>query len=1050
MKQSVSVSISADVSIFDCPAKLLIGSDNGKTMFCGTLYWGKKRTEDLLPLAQCRFDETAKELISVLLPKNLPGDFFLLYKENKIEISVQDENCLFEIAKQEDTSAVLFAFQISDVADTDQVFLRLLRSASDFFGIQQFILYAQSGKTMIFEKMLPADCKVTLLPDGVGNVRLLAYTRLDFQRDSLFCKAMQKLFGLDEADLFVVMMPDETRCMVKLPEVKTDFFKSKNLYLEIRQGKTVSVQVQGSFVFSFVPNMEFLVDCGVSNAAFMLEAFAHTETPLPLLGPFALGDTCLTIKVSDSLELGMYTSLYIRNLQLFGAVMLQIRGSTVTPQLISAAVSDISIPILLDNLLGRHISGIEAMDFIRIMGLPFQNMEAYDRQLLENRDVVGIVRRFNAQTDSPALRLDETQVQLTQFGDGVDLTDLKRMRHYYISNSGKLQLAAQFYYASVKTTIGNYQVEPGLFICGAIEIFGKRFEALFSYRENEGMLAYARIPSMDLGFLKLGPSQVGNQSDKMLLLSGGNIISQFISLDQSGITFFLSAMEKDISFFMDGRVEILSLFAADARIIFCSGLVSVDFRLLWLGILQISLHLRVAYNDFSSGGFEFNLMVDTSGLAEKMTGVTKKIDAAIKKLRNKIDDARKEIDRAQAHVNELYGQIDFFNRKIEQCKNEIHHAKWWKRAFVAIAKGIQIGAYEVAKVGIYAAIGVATAALEVAKGFLTLSGKVGEGVMKAVNGLIKGAMKLFFINYIKLDVKANLNAQYFQATIEFVALGKTYRLNKAIGIQSMKNSPSDALAGEIGGAMENDLNHIEDGAFRSNWRKYRHEEYTVEQQCRCLDEAQLYMDSSISLMQGMQNLYVREFGVPMGEFDEMNTSLMEALDSAQNVFSTGANAGDISLLAQSVGGLKRSVRAKEKRGVFRDEELKEAKRLIAQYEEARLFYDKVASGMKQIERKRNSMMKYQEKLHMKYSVAAGNTAIHENTGDVAKVLEQLETQLYETFPVDRNGKHFINLSREPLLQEIFQKADLECDRIPNPELQRMRNRSRKGSYESRL
>ena len=52
---------------------------------------------------------------------------------------------------------------------------------------------------------------------------------------------------------------------------------------------------------------------------------------------------------------------------------------------------------------------------------------------------------------------------------------------------------------------------------------------------------------------------------------------------------------------------------------------------------------------------------------------------------------------------------------------------------MAIAKGIEIGAYEVAKAGIYVAIGVATAALQVAKAAVQLAGKVGEGVMKAVN-----------------------------------------------------------------------------------------------------------------------------------------------------------------------------------------------------------------------------------------------------------------------------------------------------------------------------
>ena len=144
------------------------------------------------------------------------------------------------------------------------------------------------------------------------------------------------------------------------------------------------------------------------------------------------------------------------------------------------------------------------------------------------------------------------------------------------------------------------------------------------------------------------------------------------------------------------------------------------------------------YESFSSANFEFSFLLDTSGLTEKLAAVTQKIDGAIHRLRDKIGNAKREVQRAQDHVNELYGQIAYFDRKIAECKGAISRARWWKKAFVAIAKGLEIGAYEVAKIGIYTAIGVATAALEVAKGILSISGKVGESVLKAVNEVIKG------------------------------------------------------------------------------------------------------------------------------------------------------------------------------------------------------------------------------------------------------------------------------------------------------------------------
>ena len=1051
MEHIISASLSIKGSIMACPVNLLVGTNHGQIMFCGTLQWGERQTADIFEITDYKMQNQTKEILSALLPDKLPGELRLLYDGDNVEISVQNDTCLFKTAKRGNTTAVLFEFSCKDARQVESIFLDLIHKASEFFGIQQFIFYAQSGIEWIFPKLLPDSMQHMRLPDRLNNCDILSYAHIEIKGNSVFCKAVNTLFGLRETDLFVATGKNGTSCMIKVPEFKTSFMESRDMYLELQQSNRISIKVKGSFIFSFISNMVFHVDSGVSENAFELNAFAHTESPIKLFGPFSIGDTCLMIKVSQSLEFGMYTSLYIKQLQFFAAVMLQVQGEMINLRLISAAVSDLSIPSLLKNLMGnKDMKWIDVLGFIQIMGLPFQNMELFDQALIEQKDKEQIVRKFNMQVSSKELQLDASQVQLTAFGEGMDLADLKRMRHYYISNSGNLQLTAQFYYATVRTTMGNYQIEPGLFICGVVEIFKKRFEVLFSYKENEGILAYAKIPSMDLGFAKIGPSQAVPESEKQFPLGENNVISQFMNVKQPGIVFFLSAVERDVCFYLDGRIELLSLFVADARIIFCSGLISIDFRLLWLGFLQISLHLKVAYNTFTNGGFEFCLIVDTTGLKEKLTAVTRKIDEAIQRLRAKINNATREIDRAQAHVNELYGQIDSFNRRIEDCRRAIRQAKWWKRAFVAIAKGIEIGAYEVAKVGVYAAIGVATAALQVAKGFIAISGAIGEGVMKAVNGLIQGAMSLFFINYIRLDAKADLNERYFQAAIEFVALGKTYRLNKTMGIAAIKSSPEKALSDQISSELDNDLNHIEDGAFRSNWRKYKHENYTIEQQCRRMDEAKQYMDSSIDLMQGIQKSYVREFNTSMSEFDEMNVSLMEALDDAQNVFSVGAQAGDISLLAHSMGALKRSVRAKEKKGVFRDEELKDTKELIAQYDEARLLYDRVKYEMNHIEKKRASMEKHQELMHKKSSQNAGTAAISADTGDIAKVMEQVEEQLYEKFPVDRSGKVFINLSREPLIHNIFAEADKEIGREPGSKVKAMRSRSRKGAYVSRL
>lgn len=1052
IKNSISCQVAVEGQFLHCPARFIIGTQKGELVLGGAVQWGERSLGDVVKEASPDMAAQIGNYVDRLLPAHLPGELSVFHQKDVTILGVKDAGTYFKLAMTGDGIALFFALSPESKKDTDEntsALLQGIEKVADFFGIQECFFYAQTGKHWMLPKLSPEKSAVTKIPVAVQDSKFLVYSHFDLKGDTVFTKAVKTLFGLEETELFLGMGKQGLSCMLTIPSFENAVMKSDNLYIMVQVGKKLAFYLKGDFTFSFLPAFRFQVDCGIGVTSFEISALAHVEEPVPLIGPFSLGDTCLMIKVSAKLSFGMYTSLYIRNLELFGAVMLTLQGEAVVPELLSAAVSDLSIPILLDNLLGKHIQGIEALDFIKILGLPFQNMPPFEKKMVEQKDISSIVDQFNDQVDAPALQLDASQVQLTPFGDGMDLTDLKRMRHYYINKSGNLQLMAQFYYATVNTTFGNYTVERGFFICGVLELFGKRFEVLFSFRESEGIVAYAKIPKMNLGFLKIGPSEIGKEGGESLPIAKDSILSQFLNPEQEGLVFFLEAGKKNISFYLDGNVQLLGLFRVDARIIFCKGLISIDLRTVWLSILQISLHLQVDYGSFSSAHFEFCLIVDTSKLTEKLTAVTKKIDQAIGKLRDKINNANKEIDRAKAHVNELHGQIDKLNKKIADCRYAIKHAKWWKKAFVAIAKGIEIGAYEVAKAGIYAAIGVANAALNVAKGIIALGGKIGEGVLKAVKGVIKGAMSLFYLHYIKLTAKADEKEQYFQAEIEFVALGKTYHLKKQIGKKALEASPEGALSDQINDKLKPDLDHIEDGAFRSNWKRYRYKEETAEQHCKRLEGAREYMASSVLLMQSMQNTYVDEFQTPMEEFDEMNVSLLDAFGQVENILSAGVQAGDVKGLAQSMGGLKRSVAAKEKSGIYRDDELKKTKELIAEYDEARMFYDKVVSSLNDVRKQQQSLEQHWDNMK-KNTKQEGQIVVNGTEGEVKRVLAQVEEQMYDSFPVDRSGADFINLSREPLIQECFVQAGQEEGVIPSEKIRKMRNRSRKGKYNSRL
>lgn len=1051
-QKPLSCSIAVEGTVKGCPARLAVWYEKNEMSFCGELRMDQRGPAGLLEAIDSRmaaqYGAYASDLVHV--------------SENRATLSCihgitalgyREPGLYFKAAAGKGSAAILFSFRAGEDAGNTEVsaLMAAVKKAADFFGLEEFYFFGRVGTGLGPGELMEGDPGAEALPAQIEKCSLLAYTHLKFMGDSVFERAVRELFGLRETRLFLGAGGGSFLCMAVIPVSKNQFMETKDLYLAMElKGSTPSLALQGTFRFAFVPGMDFHVNCGISRTRFLLEAYAQVKEPIHLAGPFSIGDTCLAIGFEQGPAFAMFTNLYIRKIHLFGALMLTVAGSVPKLNLLSAAVSDLSIPILVENLLGLQIDGLNSIDFIRILGLPFQDMSGFDREMIKRADGAELANVFNSRIHDNSLVLETGQVKATPFGDGVDLVDQRRMRHYYIDSGGRLKLTAQFYYADVNTKLGNYTVERGIFLCGVIEIFKIRFEVLFSFREGDGVLAYGRIPQVDLGFLKLGPSQAGQEPGETIPVPADSVLWQFMGKEQKGIVFFLSAGKKDVTFYLDGRIEFLSLLYFETRIIFCKGLISIDVRFNFLAIFDVSIHLKVNYQDFNKGGFEFRLVIDTSKLAEKLKGVQESINRAIDRLRSKIRDATGEIDRAQAHVNELYGQIDSLNRRIEDCKSAIRNASWWKKAFVAIGKGIEIGAYEIAKAGVYAAIGVATAALQVAKAAVQIAGKIGEGVMKAVNAVIEGALNFFYINRLELYGKAAVSEQEFMASIEFVALGKTYRYETRMGKNALKTDAAGTVSGNMNGQMQHDLDHIEDGAFRSNFRKYRHETYTIEQQCRRLTGAREQMKSSTRLMRSMQEAYIREFDEPMSNFDQMNQEYMNALDCVGGILNTGEQAGNVKALSRSMGSLKRKITASEKEGVFRDEELAGMKDVIQGYDQARLLYDQVKKSLDAVDSQRKQMLVYTEQQKQKTGQQKQARPLTNREGNMERVLNQTEEAMYRSFPVDRSGKHYINLSREGLIQQYMDEARQEFGAAPSEKVRVMRNRSRKGRYDSHL
>ncbi len=104
------------------------------------------------------------------------------------------------------------------------------------------------------------------------------------------------------------------------------------------------------FGLLFVPDMEFHVNCGISRTRFMVEALEEVREPIPLV-PFSIRGYLSGRRVlTGGPSFAMFANLYIRKSIVWGC---NAYCGRVSPKagLLSAAVSDLSIPILVRNLL---------------------------------------------------------------------------------------------------------------------------------------------------------------------------------------------------------------------------------------------------------------------------------------------------------------------------------------------------------------------------------------------------------------------------------------------------------------------------------------------------------------------------------------------------------------------------------------------------------------------------------------------------------------------------------------------------------------------------
>lgn len=829
----------------------------------------------------------------------------------------------------------------------------LVEQAKNLLGIHELFFYASRGAALDINRLLNRKNQETVLPpdDFYKTDSYCLYADYQFDKNNCFLDSfLHDLLGIDSMALFAGKNQSQAYLALSVPKLQTAALTVEKLYFQIESGAGLAFCASGRFRFSAVPEMIFGVSCKLSPESILLSASGVTENPINLFGAFYLGSAALTIGYGEGgLIFGLMGELYLRKLYLFAAIQLAIYGEVVKPQLVSFSTGTLSFSSLFENITGLVIPGIEALDIIEIGNFAFRLSVPFSAEDLQKRDISAVVRFFNAHiTDQEfALKENSTVIETIKEDPGYSLVDKWRMRHYYIDSSGVLYLRPQFYYSDVDnfTLPDGSVVSAGIFFCANIRIFGINIKTLFSFRREEGVLAFASVSEINLGIVKLTRSDFSRENP--IPLPEQSLLYQFMDCCENGVVFYLQASKQDISFYFDGKLSILGgLFEEQAQLYYQNRTVRVSLESHMLG-MTTQVSFSADYAHFTSSDFSLYISFDTHLLEEKLKSFSEKLTRAVEVCREKINSARQSLEDAKAKVYKLYDEINTLNRRIDDCRSRLSSMSWFKKIFWAPIIGCEIAGYEIAIGALYASLYIAEAALSVAEAAVSFAGKLSEGVLKVINGVITSVTSLFFIRRLTALIHVGSSRNELAFSAEFVALGKEYSCSWSISRDLAMNAEKgiETISDAFSEKTDKDIQDLQNGAIsvsRANSARccsYREQLYQLDDASLYrLDDALKMLNKNAEMLCFLQEKYVQLFGETVQEFNESELSYLEVLGLIKANSDVAQRAAELDSLQDTVMELK--TLASEHKGTLKAAAAEDA---VQKYEQARILSEQLGT-----------------------------------------------------------------------------------------------------------
>ena len=475
-------------------------------------------------------------------------------------------------------------------------------------------------------------------------------------------------------------------------------------------------------------------------------------------------------------------------------------------------------------------------------------------------------------------------------------------------------------------------------------------------------------------------------------------------------------------------------------------------------LIEARLMLSASYSDFNNSSFFFKITLDFSFFQDIAQTVINMVRAFVAKTQARITDVQNKLAYAQQQVLGLQYQIDNVNRKIDSYSYELSHLKWymfWKIPYYICVLGV----LEVEKAGIYIAMGVAYAALEIAKLALEAVKQVTGAIGWLIEKLVEAVSSIFYLKEISITLDAKAS-QSMSAALSacFTLFGKDYTINTSASLSgNVSSGIHSSISNNVTSRTQSELNNMDkldavaciDTALKDYIEQSDFPYTDCDEYCQCISDGLEFVSKSATTYGALGAFYKYTYGKDDDLRESRTGQIVNRLSNARSQWmgnfeillnvdcesliqevkkETQANGTQNDCSENVLGALE------EKGKKFRNfqEYLLEQKDIISKMDEnfqeaTRSVQDSIFSSLPEQDCSNDS-----EDLGERYYESVFNIC-----SDFALNDENAPDNSLDGFELDDKETYFINPANEPIINAMFLKV---CENSESPRLQNMKSR----------